>query len=316
MKNDENLSSTTNESEAKELSSEIDRVKQWFVEHPDRNDCKTNYGMVRRNQIQEDLTNAIYTEEILVRPRIQKKYPPFTDFKAWQSIFRIIYHERFGNTSNIFTASCVELHESTDAFRRFSGNEIHKPIGLIGEDKYEGFFLLESFHYKFENGDDCDYVLNICPESFYYEEPTIGYIKVFPFLGGVLLNSMQVNPEARGKKHGSRFLGMILDRAQKTQTKVYVRPGILENDASSLTINELRHWYARHGFVDTLPIYVPVLRLSHFRGGLTYIIKTKYMCFSPSLVDATTPRDDAAVVTPSDQTQIVTTQTIHIAKNT
>ena len=180
--------------------------------------------------------------------------------------------------------------------------DIHKLIQESSTEIYNFSMLLEHFRNKFVNGDDCHFVLNACPESFYYEEPTIGYIKVYPFLNGVLLNSMQVYPQVRGKGHGTRLLKMILDRAQRTQTKVYLLPAVLQTAESSFHPAQLRNWYARNGFVDTLPLSVPVLRLSHYKGGLTHIIRTKYMCFAPSSLDVPAPRDDAAAVTPPGQT--------------
>ena len=282
MKNVNNMSPIPNESEVDKLRSEIDRIKQWFSEHPDRNVCNIVGGLVvRRDHIEEDLTTSLYGEAILQKHVVLKEHPPLTNLKEWQSLFRVVYHTFYGNNATIFGASCVELHESTEAFRRFAGDDIHKPVGMMGTDKYNCYFLLENFRYKFENGDDCDYILNVCPEAFYYEEPTTGYVKVFPFLNGVLLNSMQVYNELQGKGHGTRLLKIILDRAQKTQTKVYLLPAELAHSKRSLNQIQLRCWYARHGFVDTLPIYVPVLRLSHYKGGLTHIVRTRYMCFAP-----------------------------------
>ena len=316
MKPDNNLSSTTNKSEQKSLQSNIDYTKYWFAEHPDRTSCNLSGWYVRRSHIEEDVTNAFNTEAILQKHIVEKEIPPLTDLKGWQSIFRMVYHSLNGNAPDNFAGSCVEMHESTEVFRRFAGSDINKNVTLYGAEQYGGGMLLEHFRYKFVDGDNCDYVLNVCPELFYYKEPAIGYIKVFPFLGGVLLNSMQVFPGAREKGHGTRFLNMILDRAKKTQTKVYLLPAVLETSNTSLTQDELRLWYARHGFVNTLPICVPVLRLSHYKGGLTHIIRTKYMCFAPSLADAPTLFDDAVAVAPTGQTQATNTQTIHIAKNT
>jgi hypothetical protein len=213
------------------------------------------------------------------------EFPPHEDLKSWRHIMPAVVPDYPDLTrQTIISTGCICDLPVTESFRTFAGSDTKLINTEFYGTAFKGhvdMFIHDVTPPHYQNGDLCLVSIEYSQQVMSYYEPNTGYAKIVPFLDGVLIASLQVFKEQQGKGHGSRILEIMKSRADESGTKIYLLPGILNDSEHRLSVPKLYAWYIRHDFMKTLPLHIPVTRLSHFKGGDTTITKSGYLVYAP-----------------------------------